>query len=111
MAVGMKTGGRQKGTPNKKTLDKMAQQLSAAGEGKVFKGNALEFLQAIYRDETRPDSVRISAAYKALEYEVEKKPQKVENVFVLSDAALSAIVATGKPALAAPKIIDAEVTD
>ena len=119
MAAGVKTGGRQKGSVNKKTLDEQTLQVAAAAKrlGKTFKGDAYDYLVSVYRDESAPPSLRHQAASVAIKYEREMKPQHVESVFVLTDDALQAIVSQSKPKrIPAPdahnKIIDAEeVTD
>ena len=55
MAKGVKTGGRQRGTPNKSTADlrEAAQQFTA---------DALQTLVDVMKDEGQPAAARISAA-------------------------------------------------
>jgi hypothetical protein len=73
MAVGRKTGGRQKGTPNKRTLARhLAEAATAAALPEQFQGNSLALLQAVYRDTKLDLRVRVDAASKALPYEVPK---------------------------------------
>src|SRR4051794_13326063 len=60
MAAGRKTGGRQKGTPNKRTLK--LQALAAPVQGG---DSPLEFLTGIYRNTALPLELRVDAAAKA----------------------------------------------
>lgn len=63
MAVGHKTGGRQKGTPNKRTAaTAKAAALIEAGE------SPLEFLTNVFRDVDTPLDVRVDAAKSAAPY-------------------------------------------
>jgi hypothetical protein len=51
MATGRKTGGRQKGSLNKRTIAReLAEAAAAAALPEQFQGNALALLQAVYRD-------------------------------------------------------------
>ena len=77
MAKGQKTGGRQKGAPNKKvmalsvtmqeTARKVQELLPAA-----FEGDAHALLMMIYKDENAPIDKRLSAATAAIGYEKNK---------------------------------------
>jgi hypothetical protein len=60
MALGRKTGGRKKGTPNRRTI---AQREVAASCM-----TPLEFLQSVYRDPKQPMIRRIEAAKAAAPY-------------------------------------------
>lgn len=63
MAAGHKTGGRQKGTPNKRTAaTAKAAALIEAGE------SPLEFLTNVFRDAKVPLDVRVDAAKCAAPY-------------------------------------------
>lgn len=65
MATGKKTGGRTKGTPNRKTA-----QLEALREARAAGHlTALEFLQSVYRDVGIDLSTRLTAAAKAVNFE------------------------------------------
>lgn len=65
MATGKKTGGRKKGTPNRKTA-----MLEALREARAAGSlTALEFLQSVYRDEGIDLGTRLTAAGKAINYE------------------------------------------
>jgi hypothetical protein len=82
-APGERRGGRQRGVKNRRTLalaqaqaetvEKIALALGPAG----FDGDALAFLQALYRDTTQAVETRLHAARVAVAYE---KP-KVDPVF------------------------------
>lgn len=61
MAKGVKTGGRQKGTPNKATAARQA-EVTASGL------TPLDFMLSILRDTTRPDAERFEAAKHAAPY-------------------------------------------
>jgi len=58
MARGQKTGGRQKGTPNRATVARQ-QEVSASGL------TPLDYMLSIMRDEQNPKDMRLDAAYKA----------------------------------------------
>jgi hypothetical protein len=60
MARGRKTGGRKKGTPNRRTIAQ--QEIAASGM------SPLEFLCAVYRDPKQSMTRRIEAAKCALPY-------------------------------------------
>jgi hypothetical protein len=74
VARGRKTGGRLKGSKNKRTLDReratqqAGRQISAALNG-AFEGDAHALLIAVYKDPDQPWQVRIDAAKAALPYE------------------------------------------
>jgi hypothetical protein len=73
MAAGHKTGGRTKGTPNKRTLARrLAEAEAMCALPEHFQGNALALLQMIYRDTKLELRVRIDAASEALAYELPK---------------------------------------
>jgi hypothetical protein len=73
MATGRKTGGRQKGSPNKRTVARrLAETEAMCALPEQFQGNALALLQMIYRDTKLELRVRIDAASKALAYELPK---------------------------------------
>ena len=77
MALGRKTGGRQKGTRNKRTLQHEAQMKAAAAQlsaaiPDAFEGDAHAFLMAIYKNPSVPLRERIDAAGKAIGYEKPK---------------------------------------
>jgi hypothetical protein len=73
MAAGHKTGGRTKGTPNKRTLARrLAEAEAMCALPEHFQGNSLALLQAVYRDTKLELRVRIDAASKALAYELPK---------------------------------------
>lgn len=61
MALGKKTGGRKKGTPNKKT-EKQVQAVQESGL------TPLEFMLQVMRDERKDDAERLDAAHKAAPY-------------------------------------------
>jgi hypothetical protein len=73
---GERRGGRQAGTPNKRTAalaraqaessEKVTQALGPA----AFDGDALSFLQLIYRDATQAVETRLHAAKAAVAYEM-----------------------------------------
>jgi hypothetical protein len=74
MALGKKTGGRRKGSKNKKSpehrraLEQASAKLEEAMPG-VFSGDAHAFLMMIYKDPSKPLHDRINAAGKALPFE------------------------------------------
>ena len=74
MAAGHKTGGRVKGTPNKRTVETKAAITAAvaAFEGAVpsaFEGDAVAFMQILYRDPAQPVELRLDAAKVAAKFE------------------------------------------
>lgn len=70
MAAGQKTGGRQKGTPNKATSEKIA-EIAASGL------MPLDFMLSLLRNEQAPNEERMWAAEKAAPY-VHAKLSSVE---------------------------------
>ena len=64
MAQGIKTGGRQKGTPNKRTVETMALVAQAVSQGI----SPLEFMLTIMRDEKRDVAQRMEAGVQAAPY-------------------------------------------
>jgi hypothetical protein len=71
MAAGHKTGGRTKGTPNKRTLARETAAVEAKAKlPSVFEGNALALFQMVYRDPTNDLKVRLDAAKAAVGYEL-----------------------------------------
>lgn len=75
MAAGHKTGGRQKGTPNKRTVASqeaaatMAEKINSALGLDAFDGDAHGLLIAVYKNTLLPIDLRVEAAGKALPYE------------------------------------------
>ena len=71
---GERRGGRQKGTPNKKTAEQKA-AIKAAVEKVVgqleepFEGDGYAFLATVYKDTRQPIGVRLDAAKTAVAYE------------------------------------------
>jgi len=71
---GERRGGRQPGTPNKRTVELQAkaeaaaQAISAAIPG-AFDKDAHAFLMAVYKDPAQPMELRIDAAKAAIRYE------------------------------------------
>lgn len=61
MALGRKTGGRSKGTPNAKTAEKVA-EIEASGL------TPLEYMLAVMRDTSQDDARRLDAAKSAAPY-------------------------------------------
>jgi hypothetical protein len=61
MALGIKTGGRRKGTPNRVTA---AVTAAVAADGTT----PLEFLLCVMRDEMQPTELRLEAAARAAPY-------------------------------------------
>lgn len=82
MAVGKKTGGRQKGTPNRATAAKVA-EVQASGL------TPLDYLLSIMRDEGAEEAKRIDAAKAAAPYIHPKRaPVNAEG----QDASLTVII-------------------
>jgi hypothetical protein len=72
MAQGHKTGGRQKGTRNRKTAlleEKGREALAEVLGANAFEGDAHSLLIAIYKDESRPIELRLEAAKAAIRFE------------------------------------------
>lgn len=70
MAIGKKTGGRQKGSKNKRKKE-LATTLAAVADAlpEAFEGNSHAFLMAVYKDPGQPLATRLDAAKAALPYE------------------------------------------
>jgi hypothetical protein len=75
--LGMKTGrprGRPKGAKNKRTTEReaamkeMAAQIEKSLAG-AFEGDAHAYLVSIYKDQSKPENLRIDAAKAAIRYE------------------------------------------
>ena len=72
---GERRGGRQRGTPNRRTVALEAAQAEASERvtqalgPAAFDGDALSFLQLIYRDATQAVETRLHAAKAAIAYE------------------------------------------
>lgn len=78
MAIGRKTGGRTKGTPNKRTLARqMAEAEAMCALPENLQGNSLALLQAVYRNAKFDLRTRIDAAGKALPYEIARPEVKL----------------------------------
>ena len=74
---GERRGGRQKGTPNKRSvaLEEKVKEAAEIIEGalpEAFKGDAHALLMAIYKDPTHPMPLRIDAAKAAIGFEKPK---------------------------------------
>jgi hypothetical protein len=74
MAAGHKTGGRVKGTPNKRTAETKAAIKAVVAEFEAavpsaFDGDALAFMQILYRDPAQPIELRLDAAKSAAKFE------------------------------------------
>ncbi len=81
MAQGRKTGGKVKGSKNKRTLEREAQFQAAADALKasgvpIYDGDAHAYLMAVYKNESLPTETRMDAAKAAVRFE---KPAKTEN--------------------------------
>ena len=101
MASGRKTGGRRKGTPNRRTADLEARIAEAAAviEGALpdaFKGDAHAYLMTVYKNPALPVKDRLAAATAAIGYE---KP-KLGSVDVKAE--VDATVAVSRIELVAP---------
>ena len=65
-----KTGGRQKGTPNKKTAALKQAVVEAVGAlPDAFEGDSYAFLATVYKNQALPLGVRLDAAKTAIVYE------------------------------------------
>jgi hypothetical protein len=75
MAIGRKTGGRQKGTKNKRTVELERQRaeaekaLHAALGDDLFEGDAHALLMAIYKNKKLPMDLRADCAKVAIRFE------------------------------------------
>jgi len=110
MAIGKKTGGRKKGTPNKATARmklaarKMFDEFTASAGDKVFQGDALTFIQCVYKNLDLDLDTRLQAANAALRFE---RPALQANAVAMSvtgriedmtDEQLKAVIANALPA-------------
>ena len=71
MALGKKTGGRTKGTPNRRTVQREKQ-------AKEFGLTPLDYMLYCLNDETLPVDIRLEAAGKAAPYVHRKLPTALE---------------------------------
>lgn len=75
---GERRGGRQKGTPNKRTRELEAKVAEAASKiadalgADVFDGDAHAYLMSVYKDTTQPAMLRLDAAKAAAPFEKPK---------------------------------------
>ena len=75
MARGFKTGGRQQGSKNKRTLlleERTRALIDNAKEiigGDLFEGDAHTFLMLTYKDKSLPHNLRLDAAKAAIRFE------------------------------------------
>jgi hypothetical protein len=81
MAIGRKTGGRKKGTPNKSkkpTIMQLAKRLVEEKQlaGEMEKQTPLEFLLAVMHDDSFPPGARIECAKAALPFCHAKKAEE-----------------------------------
>jgi hypothetical protein len=73
-----KTGGRKRGTPNKRTAEReravaaAARKITAALGDDAFQGDAHALLMAVYKDPQQPSELRLEAARAAIGYEKPK---------------------------------------
>src|SRR6476659_7249044 len=97
MAAGHKTGGRVKGTPNRRTAAVEAAARTVAERFKAevpnaFEGDGVAYMQSVYRDPSFPQELRLEAAAKAARFErptlaaiaVQQPPRARLDVSVLS---------------------------
>jgi hypothetical protein len=97
MAAGHKTGGRVKGTPNRRTAAVEAAARAVAERFKAevptaFEGDGVAYLQIVYRDPHQPTELRMDAAARAARFErptlaaiaVQQPPRPRLDVSVLS---------------------------
>ena len=78
----LKTGGRQRGAKNKRTIERQERAVRAAeemirmrGDEGMFSGNSHEFLMSIYQDLAMPVELRADAAKAALRFEAPQTDQ------------------------------------
>jgi hypothetical protein len=80
MALGRKTGGRRKGTPNKVKMPNvkkmLEERLQADAEAEVAKPTMLEIMMGFARDESHPPEFRLKAAIGAAPYLHAKKSEE-----------------------------------
>jgi hypothetical protein len=75
MARGFKTGGRQKGSKNKRTLQQEKRTRALIDNAKeiiggdLFEGDAHAFLMLTYKDKSLPHNLRLDAAKVAIRFE------------------------------------------
>ena len=72
MAQRQKTGGRQKGTKNRKTVlleEKGREALAEILGANAFEGDAHSLLIAVYKDQSKPIELRLEAAKAAIRFE------------------------------------------
>ena len=74
MAAGHKTGGRVKGTPNRRTAAVEAAGRAVAERFKAevpnaFEGDGVAYMQSVYRDPSFSHELRLDAAAKAARFE------------------------------------------
>ena len=78
---GSKSGGRQRGTRNRRTVERermakeAAEQMIKMRGGVLFEGNSHAFLMSIYQNEAMPVDLRADAAKAALRFEVPNTDQ------------------------------------
>jgi len=112
MAAGYKTGGRVKGTPNKRTAETKAAIRAVVAEfdaavPSAFDGDAVAFMQILYRDPAQPVELRLDAAKVAAKFErltlsaIELQPQPKAHIDLsrLSTDEIKALVPLLKKAL------------
>lgn len=93
---GRKTGGRKKGSRNRKVVAReqaVAEVVTEALAENGFKGDAHAFLMAVYKNEAQPLVMRIDAAKAAISYE---KP-KLTSLEASIDATVGNYAATPIP--------------
>lgn len=73
-----KTGGRKKGTPNKRgaalaaRVSEQAALIAKALGASAFEGDAHAFMMSVYKDTAQPDALRLDAAKAAAPFEKPK---------------------------------------
>jgi len=98
---GERRGGRQRGTKNKRTVERERASANAAAKiatvlgADAFEGDAHAFLMSVYKDAAQPSALRIDAAKAAIGYE---RPR------------LSSIDATIEGRLSLSELIDQSMT-
>ncbi len=74
-AKGERRGGRQRGTPNKRTRElaraqaEASEKITAALGATAFEGDAHALLVSVYKDAAQPTELRVTAAKAALPFE------------------------------------------
>jgi hypothetical protein len=105
MAKGMKTGGRQKGTPNRSTIERQQAYAERAeilhdALPEAFQGDAHALLMAAYKDPALPMDLRVDAAKAAVRYEkpalssVDMRAAVRRDVREMSEEELLAVIQT-----------------